>query len=414
MKIGCYLLFLLAVLYACSDNTTGLSYDPSRPVVLNNFFPDSGNISTKFIIEGENFGTNLSKINVFFNEKEAQVLASTGNSIYCLVPRQPGDSCIVSVKIESDSNTFENKKFVYHVTANVSDVAGIPRVNGYKDGPLLESEFGNVWFIALNKYNEILVGERNANRLRLISEAENTVITFSESIIQPGVPGTSPDRTAIYIPENSWATPQANVTVMSEQTGWKARKFVDLRKGPYRDKISWLTSALPDDNGYVYITIDAEQLIRVNINNTSDQVLLPAPGNFLCYNPVDKKIYGMNNLALKRMNLDGTNIELVAGSGEGYADGYGLDAKFKNAQQICTDMDGNIIIADADNSVIRKYDIKTKMVSTVAGTGGKSGYKNGLPEESLFNYPYGVAVDENNVIYVADFWNYCIRKIAIE
>lgn len=413
MRICYYLLFLTAIFYACSDNTTELDHNPNRPVVLNNFYPDSGNISTKFIIEGDNFGTDFSKINVFFNQKKAQVLASTGKTIYCLVPRQPGDSCEISVKIESDSIAFKERTFIYHVTANVSDVAGTPRVNGYKDGTLIESVFSVPCFVALNKYNEVLAAERDNNRLRLISEKENKVITFSESIIQPGVPGISPDRTAIYIPENSWGTPQANVTVMSEENGWKARKFIDLRKGPYARNISWLTSALADDNGYVYITIDADNLIRINLT-TNEQTLMSAPGNFLCYNPVDGKLYGMNNLVIKRMDIDGSNMETIAGGGEGFADGYGLDAKFKLAQQICTDIEGNIIIADAGNNVIRKYDIKTKMVSTVAGTPGQKGYKNGLPAECLFDYPMGVSVDENNVIYVADTWNFVIRKIAIE
>lgn len=413
LKIN-YLTLICAIIGGgCSDATDNTrTHDPNTPVGLTDFYPNEGNISTKFIIEGTNFGSNPEKIAVYFNEKRAHVMSSTGNTIYCLVPRQPGDECSISVKIGDDSVGFADRTFSYNTTENVSDVAGIPNNYGYEDGDLLASKFNNPRFLAINKYGELLVTEPNFSRVRVVSETDGSVTTLSQSIKSPIVPGFSPDKSTIYIVENSWGISTANVMVVSENTGWKVRKFIDLRQGPFKDQISYMNSALADNSGNVYVTISETQLICINLES-GQQTLLNAPGSFICYNPVDNKLYGTDSKVLNRMNLDGSELETVAGGAAGYADGLGLDAQFNTLQQICTDVDGNIIMADADNNCIRKYDIQTKMVSTVAGS-TTAGYKNGLPKDALFWHPVGVTVDENNVIYVSDEWNHIIRKIAIE
>ena len=50
----------------------------------------------------------------------------------------------------------------------------------------------------------------------------------------------------------------------------------------------------------------------------------------------------------------------------------------------------------------------------IAGVPGVKGYKDGKPEESLFNTPYGIAATPDGIVYVADTYNYVIRVIAIQ
>ena len=40
--------------------------------------------------------------------------------------------------------------------------------------------------------------------------------------------------------------------------------------------------------------------------------------------------------------------------------------------------------------------------------------KDGTPDDALFDEPWGVAVDEEGTIYIADTKNKCIRKLAIQ
>ena len=57
------------------------------------------------------------------------------------------------------------------------------------------------------------------------------------------------------------------------------------------------------------------------------------------------------------------------------------------------------------------YIIASGMVSTLAGSGSSS-FADGLGTGASFNNPYGVAVDTNGIVYVADSSNNRIRKIT--
>ena len=112
---------------------------------------------------------------------------------------------------------------------------------------------------------------------------------------------------------------------------------------------------------------------------------------------------------IRRITLQG-NVETIAGSDEGFADGNALEAKFNTPSGIAIDQDDNIIIADTSNHRIRKLDNKGQ-VTTIAGTGAV-GFKDGAASEAMFDAPVGVAVDESGHVFVADTYNDCIRKIS--
>ena len=77
------------------------------------------------------------------------------------------------------------------------------------------------------------------------------------------------------------------------------------------------------------------------------------------------------------------------------------------------DNDGNMFVADYGNHCIRMISADN-IVTTVAGHPGVAGYKDGGPVESLFKNPWGVAVNEQGDIYIADWGNARIRKLVIE
>jgi DNA-binding beta-propeller fold protein YncE len=85
----------------------------------------------------------------------------------------------------------------------------------------------------------------------------------------------------------------------------------------------------------------------------------------------------------------------------------------KGPKHLCIDRDGGVIIADAENHVVRKYQPKDGSLTRIAGTGkaGTAGL-DGPPDKAELNRPHGVFVHpQTGVLYIADSWNGRILKV---
>ncbi len=103
-------------------------------------------------------------------------------------------------------------------------------------------------------------------------------------------------------------------------------------------------------------------------------------------------------------------VSTLAGAEPGFENGPGTSAKFTEPFGVSVDLQGNVYVAEVGNSRIRKI-TPLGIVSSFAGS-GKIGFKNGEGATAEFNYPSGVAVDSMNNVYLADWGNHRIRKIA--
>jgi sugar lactone lactonase YvrE len=96
----------------------------------------------------------------------------------------------------------------------------------------------------------------------------------------------------------------------------------------------------------------------------------------------------------------------------GWADGTGTAAMFASPFKMVSDHKGSLYITDMFNFVIRKMDLSTLAVTTLSGTGPQVGRVDGPAAGAAFQYPAGLAVDGSGNTYVADCYNYVIRKIT--
>src|SRR5690606_15989403 len=98
-------LYCLLCVTACKDETKAPEkvHDPAQPIQLTSFAPTEGGARDKILLNGGNFGSDISKIKVYFNNAEASVISSNGDRIYAIVPRLPGADPRISVVIGEDS-----------------------------------------------------------------------------------------------------------------------------------------------------------------------------------------------------------------------------------------------------------------------------------------------------------------------
>jgi trimeric autotransporter adhesin len=110
-------------------------------------------------------------------------------------------------------------------------------------------------------------------------------------------------------------------------------------------------------------------------------------------------------------------ISTVAGNGTyGYSGdgGPATESQLHYPSRMAIDYAGNFYIADQDNHRIRKISIDG-IISTVAGNGAAGFSGDGGPATAAqLNSPLGVAVDSAGNIYIADWYNYRIRKVSAD
>jgi sugar lactone lactonase YvrE len=95
----------------------------------------------------------------------------------------------------------------------------------------------------------------------------------------------------------------------------------------------------------------------------------------------------------------------------GSADGFGNDARFANPAGLVFDQAGNLYVADVNNHAIRKISPAGE-VTTLAGSPQAYGGLDGLGRAATFHFPYGLAIDHQGNIFVADKGSHTIRKIT--
>lgn len=126
------------------------------------------------------------------------------------------------------------------------------------------------------------------------------------------------------------------------------------------------------------------------------------------------------NGTIRKLAPVGTNwlVSTLAGrAGDaGTVDGTNRAARFNNPFGVATGSGGAVFVADANNNTVRKLAPigPDWVVTTIAGSGGNSGTNNGTNGSARFSYPLGAAVDANGNLLVTDAGNHVIRRLAPE
>jgi sugar lactone lactonase YvrE len=118
---------------------------------------------------------------------------------------------------------------------------------------------------------------------------------------------------------------------------------------------------------------------------------------------------------VRRVDLATGQLTTVAGSGrKGYAGdgGPATQAELNEPYEVAFDPQGNLLFVEMKNNVIRRVDAKTGLIATIAGTGRPGFSGDGGPATAAqLNQPHGIAVDAAGRIYIADIGNHRVRSI---
>lgn len=261
-----------------------------------------------------------------------------------------------------------------YVAGSLEKGGTLYRDGGFKDGYAQEAQFLMPGDICFDKDNNMYVID--ANGLRSLRVSKTSVKTESAGRPTPS------------------QTPQINGKGVLKLVAGGAGSTMARMKDGYSDNAEFSSSI-------------------VSLTELSDNCIYLADAGNHC---------------IRKISLNG-NVSTIAGKYEtqgkllgegligkrGYADGAAAAAMFDTPTGIAADSHGNLFITDRYNHLIRKLS-KDGIVSTFSGngsTGKKSGgYKDGRPEEALFNEPMGITIDKNDNLYIADAGNAVIRKIT--
>ena len=123
--------------------------------------------------------------------------------------------------------------------------------------------------------------------------------------------------------------------------------------------------------------------------------------------------FGSNRIL--RFDLAAKRLNVIAGNGTKGHSGDGGPAKaaqLSAPHEVRFDSKGNIFVAERDSHVVRHIDMKTQVITTVAGTGA-AGYSGdgGASVQAQLNQPHSIVLDKSDNVLICDINNHRVRRI---
>ncbi|MNK01722.1 Serine/threonine-protein kinase PknD [compost metagenome] len=390
-------LFFAAILLLTACNKKDGPSIPSEGInpVIQSLLPTSAAANATVTIKGKRFSAIPAENIVKFSGVKATVLSATDTLLTVQVPEDGGTGLItITVK----DRTSKGPIFSYLIDDDTSDITDYitsvytgKGVSGNVLGPIADASFNNPEGIAFDVNGDLLVADRTNQRIKRIANGVVSLIAGSGTAgYVNGIGAIARFNNPYRLAVNKTGT----IIYIADLTGNRIRKIdvatqnVTLFSGPstpVAGPIGFLdgTSANARFNNPIDMVVDDEGILYVVDNN---------------------------NHAIRRIDLDGSTTTLAGDGTAGFSDGSWPNVKFNKPSGICIDNDGYLLVADRFNHRIRKIDRHTGKTTTIAGT-GVVGRVDGEALKATFNGPFGINVDKQNNIYVADLGSHSIRLV---
>ena len=145
------------------------------------------------------------------------------------------------------------------------------------------------------------------------------------------------------------------------------------------------------------------------VNNPYGMTIGPDGGLYFC---------DVDNQRVRRLDLATKRVTTIAGTGQkGYTGdgGPAVNATLAAPHELVFDAKGDLYFAERDNNVIRKVDMKTGVISTAAGT-GVAGYggDGGPGAKAQLRQPHCILRDRDGSLLICDLMNHRIRRLHLD
>jgi streptogramin lyase len=121
--------------------------------------------------------------------------------------------------------------------------------------------------------------------------------------------------------------------------------------------------------------------------------------------------------AVYRIDWKAKTLHHIAGTGtKGWSGdgGPATQAALSGPKGIAWSKDGGVYIADTESHTIRRIDLKTGVITTVAGTGSRGDGPETSPRDCAMARPHGVFVDAAGVVYIGDSEAHRVRRLTLK
>ena len=421
-------------------------FDPSKAVVITDFYPKEGSVGNNLVIYGENFGNDLSKIQVAIGGKIAKVIGVKNNSLYCIIPEKAYDGDIKITILDSNNQQLaqaaSKEAFSYTRKLLVSTFLGkyyqVASDFQEKEGPFNDcGAFKGITWLTLDPKNpNHMYFTADVNSCRLIDFEKQYVSYFRTDLDRVSIINWKIDGNQDMIVSHNHSSDTKNGNyIFSRESNFLQKKAIEV----YARGVNG-TMVHPQNGELYYSRFRAGDIRRYDFNTKEDKLVFSNPYSavavYMVMHPSGDYAYLVEyeKHFIMRTDYDRdkktfkTPYTICGAAGTaGYADGIGTNARLNNPVQGVfvknPEYEGpgedqyDFYFCDKANHAIRTLTPQGR-VSTFAGRGnnGTSGYADGdLRTEARFNNPQAITYDETRkCFYVGDTGNWLIRKIAKE